>query len=453
MIRASAVAALLLAAAPAPASERAIEPRSAVTRIAERIEAEYFDPRLAKRIADELRAEVAEGRFDDVEDPRELAAVMSQRLRHHDAHFVVVWSPPSPPAPAVGPGAARAPAADPGAAARGNHGFRRVEVLPGNVGILELTSFAHFEPQAREAPAPPPTPASPEPLAGSAREVADAALALLARTQALIVDLRECGGGSPAMVGYLIGHFVAEDADVYNTFESRGADQSERPTVPIVAPRRVHLPLYVLVSGRTGSGAESFAYTLQAARRATIVGERTAGAANPGDFHPVGDGLSVFVSGGRPVNPITQGNWEGDGVRPDRVVPATDAEHAAYELALETALVGASEGPAALETRWVLEALRAGRDAAPLGEDERRRLAGMYGSRQIAIVGGGLAYQHERRPPRRLLRIEGDTFALEGAPFTRLDFVRGSDGVVVALVVRQVTGDAARFARSTPATR
>jgi hypothetical protein len=74
--------------------------------------------------------------------------------------------------------------ADGGAVARENHGFRRVEVLPGNVGLLELTLFSDFEPD--------------QPLETSARAVADAALALLARCQALMVDLRDCRGGSPA---------------------------------------------------------------------------------------------------------------------------------------------------------------------------------------------------------------------------------------------------------------
>ena len=245
----------------------------------------------------------------------------------------MAWSPPAPASTSSdGPGAVAppSPAGDDNAVARENHGVRRVEVLPGNVGLIELTLLAHFEPD--------------EPLAGSAREVADAALALVGRAQALLIDLRDCRGGSPAMVGYLVGHFVAEDADVYNTFKSRGPDQYERPTVPI-ARRRLDLPLYVVVSGRTGSGAESFAYTLQAAKRATIVGEPTAGGANPGDVVDLGDGLSIFISNGSPVNPITKANWEGDGVLPDLVVAAKDAQSVAYELALEAMLGRARRGP------------------------------------------------------------------------------------------------------------
>ena len=401
MTRATLFAVSLLWAVATGAATPSIEPRTAVERIADLIEEKYFDPQAATRIAAELRADAAAGRFDALRDPRELAAVLSDRLGRDDAHFAVVWTPaePAPPAdPAAAPPSSRAavpaPAGD-DPVARENHGFRRVEVLPGNVGLIELTLLAHFEPD--------------QPIEGSAREAADAALALVARTQALIFDLRDCRGGSPAMVGYLIGHFVAEDADVYNTFKSRGADQFERPTVPITAPRRLDLPLLVVVSGRTGSGAESVAYTLQAARRATIVGERTAGGANPGGIHPVGDGLAIFISEGSPVNPITHRNWEGDGVQPDRVVAAADAQTAAYELALEAALARTSSGPGADETRWALEASKAERDAQPLGESDRARYAGKYGGRVIRDTDGELIYVHDRRPPRRLLPLGADT--------------------------------------------
>ncbi len=448
MRRAILLAASLVWVRAANAASPAIDPRAATERIAARIEAQYFDPQAATRIAATLRADAAAGRFDSLRDPRELAAVLSDQLAREDAHFAVVWTPPEPDAPAPAsppPTSPASPAATPSAPApaqpgggpdaRENHGFRRVEVLPGNVGLLELTLLGHFEPD--------------EPLAGSARATADAALALLARTSALIIDLRDCRGGSPAMVGYLIGHFVAEDADVYNTFKSRGPDQSERPTVPITAPRRLDLPLFVVVSGRTGSGAESVAYTLQAARRATIVGERTAGGANPGDLHPVGDGLAIFISEGSPVNPITHRNWEGDGVQPDRAVAAAAAETAAYELALEAALARSSAGSAAEETRWALEASKAERDAPPLGEHDRARYAGKYGGRTVRDSGGELVYLHERRPPRRLLSLGADTFVPQGLPYVRLEFERDASGAVTALLVRQVSGGVARFARAT----
>jgi hypothetical protein len=429
------VVSLVLALA-APSTPPAIEPRASVRRIAELIEQRYYDPEAATRIAKSLTTDLEAGRFDALRDPRELAAVLTDRLRAEDAHFSVNWSPPPPPSdPSAEPAASAPkppPIVDSGADARENFGFRRVEVLPGNVGVIEMTTFAHFEP---------------EPLAGSAREVADAALAMVARAGALVIDLRDNRGGSPAMVGYLVGQFVPEDADVYNTFKSRGPDEYERPTVPITN-RRLDTPLYVVTSGRTGSAAESFAYTLQAAGRATVVGAPTAGAANPGGNVELGGGLSIFISGGSPVNPITKKNWEGSGVIPDREVAVKDAQSVAYELALEAMLAKGLTGPAADEARWALEASRAGREAASVGDADRARFAGAYGTRVIKDEGGELIYVLDRRPPKRLIPLGGDLFTLEGAPYTRLEFERDAEGKATAMVVNQVFGSVSRFART-----
>jgi hypothetical protein len=430
-----AAAAGLVPALALHATSPTVEPRAVIGRIADQIEAVYFDLQAATRIAGELRADLGAGRFDALRDPRELAASLTDRLRREDAHFSIQWTPPtSTPTPGPPPvGSAPVPSGV-SAAARENHGFRRVEVLPGNVGLVELTMLGHFEPD--------------EPAAGSARGTADAAMAMLARAQALIVDLRDCRGGSPAMVGYLVGHFVDEGADVYNTFKSRGPDQYERPTVPIPEPRRLDLPLFIVTSGRTGSGAESLAYTLQAAKRATVVGERTAGGANPGDVVDLGDGLSIFISNGSPVNPITGRNWEGDGVQPDRLVGFADAEKAAYELALDAVIAREGRGPAADEARWTVESLRAARAAKQLRIEERAELAGNYGSRIIRREGDALIYVVDRRPPRRLIPLDAGLFTPEGVPYMRLEFERDASGRATVLVLRQVSGAVSRFARS-----
>jgi hypothetical protein len=51
----------------------------------------------------------------------------------------------------------------------------------------------------------------------------------------------------------------------------------------------------VLTSTRTFSGAEEFAYNLQARKRAIIVGETTGGGAHPGQGVSVPRGLTTFV--------------------------------------------------------------------------------------------------------------------------------------------------------------
>ena len=392
-------AALTASAAPA---QTPIAPRAKVEALAAAIDAQFYDPARAAKIAGELRAEAASGAYDKLIDPRDFAAALTERLRPQDGHFSVNWSPPAP----AGAAGARGPSGPPlFLSRRGGYGFVAVRVLPGNIGYIDLRGFADFAAVGDQAP----------------RQAADAALALVAGTDALIFDLRDNGGGSPAMVGYLIGHFVPEGAKIYNTFKTRGEpDSDEAPSVPIKGQRRTEVPLYVLTSGRTASAAESFAYTLQAAGRATVVGEPSAGGANPGGAAVLGDGLSVFISSGTPVNPITGRNGEGTGVTPDAAVPAAQALDRAQQLAL-TKLAAAPLGePVLTENRWALVALS---PPPTIAAQTLARYEGAYGPYQAKVVDGRLQLVIGRRPPSVLVPLdEAGLFHVEGAPSRRVRF-------------------------------
>lgn len=405
----------LTAPAPALAQAQAIKPRAAVEKIAAVIQTQFYDEARAGRIARDLRAEAGRGKYDGLTNPSDFAVALTTRLSPLDGHFRVSWAPPAP-AETAGRGGDAGDYAE--HLRRNNYGFRRTEVLPGNIGYVEMSQFADFTPGDE-----------------AARKTADAALALVASTDAVIFDLRDNGGGSPAMVGYLVGRFVAADANVYNTFKTRGEpDSTERPTVAITEPRRLDTPLYVLVSGRTGSAAESFAYTLKSAKRAIIVGERSAGAANPGGDVEVGDGLRIFVSGGTPINPITGKNWEETGVSPDVEVPAKLALVRAQSLAL-TKLADAS-----VENRWALEALA---DAPAVEPGKLAAYAGDYGAYRVTTAGDRLVLRQGRRPEATLKPLDqGGLFVVEGAPLRR---VRFEDD---ALIVLRTDGSSSRYART-----
>lgn len=415
---ASTLALSLILTAPAFAQVQAIKPRAAVDKIATVIQTQFYDEARAGQIARDLRAEAGRGAYDRLTNPNDFATTLTERLSPLDGHFRVSWAPPAPAKTGrsdAGPGAYAAHLR------RTNYGFRRAEVLPGNIGYVELSEFADFTPGDE-----------------TARKTADAALALIASTDAVIFDLRDNGGGSPAMVGYLVGRFVAANADVYNTFKTRGEpDADERPTVAIAEPRRVGAPLYVLISGRTGSAAESFAYTLQAAKRAVIVGERSAGAANPGGDVEVGDGLRIFVSSGTPINPITGKNWEATGVSPDVEVPSKLALVRAQSLALTklAATPGAASG--GVENRWALEALA---DPPAVEPAKLAAYAGDYGVYQVATADGRLVLRQGRRPEVTLKPLDqGGLFVVEGAPLRR---VRFEDG---ALIMLRTDGSSSRM--------
>jgi C-terminal processing protease CtpA/Prc len=102
--------------------------------------------------------------------------------------------------------------------------------------------------------------------------------------------------------------------------------------------------VYVLTAGQTYSAGEGLAFILQERHRAVIVGERTAGAANPGRPYPINDRLEVVDPNGRVRGAVTGRNWEGAGVTPDVVATAADALRTARILALRGLLSRAPAG-------------------------------------------------------------------------------------------------------------
>ena len=419
------IAALLLAASPALArqAETPAAPRVVVGQIAAAIRDAYFDPAKAETIAAALEAEAAQGRYDSLTDPRDLETALTARLEPYDQHFSVGRPAPSTPAaatPATSSGLSPVPFSV--VAARGGQGFRAVQILPGNVGLIDMRMFSHF--QGAEDPA---------------RKQVDAALQLISGADAVIIDLRNNGGGSPAMVGYLVSAFVGPDADVYNRFHSRDGEASEAPAQPYAAPR-LDVPVYVLISGRTGSAAEAFAYTLQAAKRAVVVGETSGGAANPGGPVFTPSGYRVFISTGSPTNPLTGANWEKVGVRPDVAVPAEDALETAWKAAL--AAQSNATPAAATEAAWVREAL----DAKPAAFDAAPYL-GAYGGSVVQAGDDGLTWKNERRPAWRLRPLSPDLFFDVDEPYRRIRFVRDEAGHVTALEVLDSQSGVSRLLR------
>jgi Peptidase family S41 len=423
MIRIRTTFALLCLAVAAPGLGA---PRSVVAEAATLIENNYFDAAKAREIASDLRKEASAGKYDAYVDARDLASALTRRLRPLDSHFNVTWVSRATALASAGPSSA---APSERTNRRGPHGFRKVELLPGGIGYIDLRFFADFSFNKANEPA---------------RQMADAALALIADSDAVILDLRNNGGGSPAMVGYLVSAFARPDADIYNVLRSREGATSERPQEPYASPR-VDVPLFVLISGQTNSAAESTAYTLQAARRATIVGQPSGGAANPGGEFPIGEGFNLFVSTATAINPFTSTNWERVGVQPDVLVAPDGALNRAEILALEAILAKNPSGPGALETRWVLDARRAEQSAkkGPVLAD----YVGAYSEAVISVRRNHLLLERGRRPAVPLTHLRGETFFAADDPVRRVLFEREADGKVKGFQFVRANGPTAWYPR------
>ena len=389
--------------------------------VAAQIEDNFYDSDTGARIAAELRENLVAGDYDAARDAASLSGLLTETLSPHDNHFAVrYFGPPSDEGPATVQGP-QSPTDLFDAGRRDNFGFREVSILPGNVGYIDMRQF--FPVQA-------------------GGDTAIAALNFVKNTDAVIFDMRQNGGGAPSMVQLLISHFLDPTDQVpINTFLSSNRDYpGELVSLGYLpAGSRPDVPLYVLTSGRSGSAGEAFPYHLQAMERATIVGETTYGAGNPGGFFPAAEGFGVFVSTSQTRNPITGTNWEGVGVEPDIAVPANDALDTALSLAYGAILETVDDPGQRQSLEWAQEAIDARLNPSDIDVSQYDDVLGRYGPRELFVEGGALFYRRGEQPGRQLTPLGDDRFLIDGLDDYRLTIQRDNDRVV-SMALQQAGG-------------
>jgi hypothetical protein len=275
----------------------------------------YVDPALAQQMADAVNLHASKGDYDAISDGDAFATKLTQDLQDvsHDKHLRVDFSPFKMP-PRKEP--------TPEDEARfhqqmehSNCAFNKVEILANNIGYIKFDGFMD---------------------ASFCGPTVVAAMGFVAHTDAVIFDLRQNGGGQPAMVTLIASYLFDKPThliDIYNRKEDSTTQNWTLSYLP--GPRLTKQPAFVLTSKRTFSGAEEFAFDLKNQKRATIVGETTGGGAHPVSGHAVADYFTVGVPFAKSLDPVTKTNWERIGVEPDVKVPAPDALATAEKLAIE----------------------------------------------------------------------------------------------------------------------
>ena len=290
--------------------------------ILKRLNDSYVFPDVAKKMEQSIREHVEKKEYDQLTSAKEFATKLTNDLQavSHDKHLRIRYSHEAIPER----GQRREPTAEEREQRRRdltwmNHGFGKVERLPGNVGYLEFFNFADEELGA---------------------DTVASAMNFVNGTDALIIDMRRNGGGNPAMVALVCSYlFGAEPVHLNDLYWREGNRTDEFWTRKELAGKRyLNKDVYVLTSKRTFSGAEEFTYNLKNLKRATIIGETTGGGAHPGGGFRINEHFGMFVPTGRAISPITKTNWEGTGVTPDIIVPADQALHVARIMALKKSL-------------------------------------------------------------------------------------------------------------------
>lgn len=287
--------------------------------LSEKLRAYYIFPDVAEKICVSFQKHLENGDYNDITDDEFFAYALTAHMQEicHDEHLWVKWHSDPLPDDEENLRLSETWRQEQQLQAKiSNYGLHKIERMAGNVGYLEIR-YLH------------------RPSWGG--HVAVAAMNFLANTDALIIDLRECTGGYPGMVALISSYLLGEEPAQLNSIYWRDDDAIQQYwTLPYIpGPRLDDKPLYILISKKTFSGGEGFAYDMQARKRAFIIGEQTDGGAHPGASYRLHPHYEVFIPIGNPIHPITGKNWEGVGITPDTLVSAKFALKAAHKMALE----------------------------------------------------------------------------------------------------------------------
>jgi hypothetical protein len=388
-----------------------------ITRVLNEV---YVFPDVAGEMEDHVKGLYEKGEYSNITSLDQFTRVLTEDLREicHDRHLRVGYAPDITMEDISSEGDTlteedRQKHYD--RLARENFGFKEIKILPGNIGYLKLDGFndAYY--------------------GGS---TAIAAMNFLAHTDALIIDLRENGGGSPSMIQLISGYFFNESVHL-NSFYIRQEDTTKQfwTAAHVEGQRMANTPIYVLTSGYTFSAAEEFTYNLKNLERATIVGETTGGGAHPvqGEIFP-NLKVAMSVPFGRAINPVTGTNWEGTGVKPHIECPSDQALDAARAEALEMLVAKAESDQEKGMFQWDLDMLKAQLEPAEVPKSTLQKYAGNYGPRKVRMENGELYYSRDGNPERKLIALSEDTFLIEGVDYFKMKFEKNNSGEVMGIL-------------------
>ncbi|XP_042590664.1 retinol-binding protein 3-like [Cyprinus carpio] len=252
-----------------------------------------------------------------ISDPASLASVLTDGVKQtiFDSRVQVTYEPGFVPAkpPAI-------PDIPPEQLAEMIKGTVKAEVLDGNIGYLKIQHIIGEEMAQKVGPV-----------------LVEYIWDKILPTSAMILDFRSAVTGELSGIPYIVSYYTDPEPLIHiDSVYDRTSDVTiELWSMPTLLGKRYgnSKPLIILTSKNTLGIAEDVVYCLKNLKRATIVGENTAGGSIKINKIKVGDtDFYVTVPVAKSINPITGKSWEVNGVAPDVEVAAEDALDAAIAI-------------------------------------------------------------------------------------------------------------------------
>ncbi len=284
---------------------------------ADLFESKYAFPEKGAEVASEVRERIVAGAFTDVRLDRDFIRSMTKLFRELSGDLHVGFAYFDEPQPMLDEETyefGQIDEEDIAEARVHNYGFYEVRRLAGNIGYIELRAFAPAEIGA---------------------ETVGAAMTLIADTEALILDVRKNSGGKMNMIACIASYLFDEPVQMSSLHNCITDETTDYWTSREVPGRRFGTkPFYMLIGPETFSGGENLAYDLKQLGRVTLIGAKTAGAANATKIYTMTPHVWMAITYGYCVHPVTETNFEGIGVDPDVAVDPAEALEEAHRLAL-----------------------------------------------------------------------------------------------------------------------
>lgn len=371
----------------------------------------YIFPAKAERISVYLKSQLKKNAYTGLLDnPERLAEQIEEDINivHHDPHMRIKFDPGF-----VAQEIYQLTAEDSRQVKKywkeNNYMFKKVEVLPGNIGYLPFNLFVDD--------------------IEAAKPTITAALKFLANTTALIIDLRENMGGSPEMVSQIESYFFKEKTHMNDLINRSNTDTTYMYADPAKSDSLfLSMPVYILTGPHSFSGAEDFSYGMQIAKRASVVGEPSGGGAHPQMPFSVGQSFVAFIPFARSVNPITKTDWEGTGVMPDVKTTANEALIKAQEIIFRNLLLTATDQKEKNKYLYYINGLLANDANTELPLNKLLPFTGTYGGLTIYLNNNHLYCKNNNNggAVSALKHITDNLFVLDND--AQIEFIKDSKG-------------------------
>ena len=304
-----------------------------------------------------------------------------------------------------------------------NYGFQKVEILPGNIGYINLTNFNNPK---------------------TAGATAIAAMNFVAHCDALILDLRLNGGGDGGMTKFLSSYFFDKSTHLTDYY-IRKDDKTEQTWTDewVPGPRIIEAPIYIMLSSYSYSSAEALAYQLQQLGRAKIVGEKTRGGAHAVRYMSFPEFLiNIKVPYEREINPYSKTNFVG-GVIPNIRATSEKALFVAQIEAAKELYKTETDSTKKAKLLWTITGIKADLEPIIIDNSTLAEYQGVYKNIIISVACKKLLLQRGDADVQEMIPMGNDIFKYKDPDEEkyRIHFIRNIDGVVTGLFDFDSDGD------------